>query len=231
MTAESPPQPGERLPIGGTSMQARIAEAAISLFYVRGAAGTTVRDITSACGLSPGALYNHFASKDQLLYVLIRDVHLRVDEELAAALALAGDRPACQLAAAVRLLVAQAAGQRKESRVANREYTALTTAGRQEVTTIRRRLRDRLTDILEAGAETGTFTLVGSQDRVAAALTANVIATTCANISEWTSENHPMTRADLQDRYVQMALRLVGFEPPPPPAQPQPAAQPPRPAE
>lgn len=214
MTAQTPPQPGVRLPIGGTSIQARIAEAAIELFYARGAAATTVRDITSACGLTPGALYNHFASKDQLLYILVRDVHLRVEDELAAALTQAGDRPACRLAAAVRLLVAQAADQRKESRVANREYTALTTAGRQEITAIRRRLRDRLTDVLEAGVQNGTFTLVGSQDRVAAALTANVIATMCANISEWTRENHPMTMADLQERYVQMALRLVGFQPP-----------------
>ncbi len=218
MTDPTPSQPGARLPIGGTSIQARIAEAAIDLFYARGAAATTVRDITSACGLTPGALYNHFASKDQLLYVLIRDVHLRVDDELAAELAQAGDRPACQLAAAVRLLVGQAAGQRKESRVANREYTALITAHRQEITTIRRRLRDRLTDVVEAGVQDGSFTLVGSQDRAAAALTANVIATTCANISEWTRENHPMTLADLQDRYGQMALRLVGFERPPGPA-------------
>jgi TetR/AcrR family transcriptional regulator, cholesterol catabolism regulator len=218
MTAETAPQPGARLPIGGTSIQAKIAEAAIDLFYARGAAGTTVRDITSACGLTPGALYNHFASKDQLLYVLVRDVHLRVDDELAVALARAGDRPACRLAAAVRLLVAQAAGQRKESRVANREYTALTTADRQEITRIRRVLRDRLTDVLEAGVQNGTFLLVGPRDRAAAALTANVIATTCANISEWTSENHPMNLADLQDRYVQMTLRLVGFERPPDPA-------------
>ncbi len=213
MSAETPPRSGARLPIGGTSIQARIAEAAIDLFYARGAAGTTVRDITSACGLSPGALYNHFASKDQLLYVLVRDVHLRVDGELATALAQVGDRPACQLAAAVRLLVAQAAGQRKESRVANRDFTALTAKGRQEITAIRRRLRDRLTDVVEAGVRDGTFTLVASQDRAAAALTANVIATTCANISEWTRANHPMTLADLQDRYVQMALRLVGFQP------------------
>jgi AcrR family transcriptional regulator len=213
MTADTSRQSGARLPIGGTSLQARIATASIELFYARGAATTTVRDITAACGLSPGALYNHFASKDQLLFVLIRDVHLRVDEELAVALAESGDRPDCQLSAAVRLLVAQAAGRRKESRVANREFTALTAARRQEITAIRRRLRDRLTDVLEAGVARGMFSIVGPQDRGAAALTANVIATMCANISEWTRENHPMTMADLQERYVGMTLRLVGSPP------------------
>ena len=213
MTAVTSPLPSFRLPIGGTSVQSRIADAAIDLFYARGAAATTVRDITSACGLTPGALYNHYASKDQLLYVLVRDVHLVVDEQLVAVLAEAGDQPGCQLAAGVRLLVAQAAGLRKASRVANREFTTLTTARREEITAIRRRLRDRMTDVVEAGGQNGMFTLVGSQDRAAAALTANVIATMCANISEWTRANHPMSMADLQDRYVQMALRLVGAEP------------------
>jgi AcrR family transcriptional regulator len=213
MTAVTSPLPSVRLPIGGTSVQSRIADAAIDLFYARGAAATTVRDITSACGLTPGALYNHYASKDQLLYVLVRDVHLVVDEQLVAVLAEAGDQPGCQLAAGVRLLVALAAGLRKASKVANREFTTLTTVRRQEITAIRRRLRDRMTDVVEAGGRSGMFTLVGSQDRAAAALTANVIATMCANISEWTRANHPMSMEDLQDRYVQMALRLVGAEP------------------
>jgi len=210
MTAVTSTQLGSRLPIGGTTLQARIAEAAIDLFYERGAAGTTVRDITSACGLTAGALYNHFASKEDLLFILIRDVHLQVEEQLVIALASAGHEPADQLAFAVQLLVAQAAGLRKESRVANREFTRLTTARRQEIVAIRRRLRDRLTDVLGAGAEAGTFTLIGTEDRGDAALTANVIATMCSNISEWTRRNYPMSMTDLQHRYVQMALRLVG---------------------
>jgi TetR/AcrR family transcriptional regulator, cholesterol catabolism regulator len=211
MTAEAP-QPPSRLPIGGTSLQGRLADAAIELFYSRGAVGTTVRDITAACGLTPGALYNHFASKEELLYVLIRDIHLQVEEQMAAALAEAGDDPVGQLEAGVRVLVAQAADLRKQSRVANREFQTLTPGRRQEITAIRRRLRDRLTDVLMTGAENGQFTLVGIQDRPTAALTANVIGTICANITEWTRENYLFSRADLQDRYVQMSLRLVGVE-------------------
>jgi AcrR family transcriptional regulator len=211
MTAEAP-QPRSRLPIGGTSLQGRLADAAIELFYSRGAVGTTVRDITAACGLTPGALYNHFASKDELLYVLVRDIHLLVDEQMAAVLAEAGDDPVGQLEAGVRVLVAQAADLRQQSRVANREFQTLTPGRRQEITAIRRRLRDRLTDVLMTGAQNGQFTMVGIQDRATASLTANVIGTICANITEWTRENYLFSRADLQDRYVQMSLRLVGVE-------------------
>ena len=45
---------------------------------------------------------------------------------------------------------------------------------------------------------------------MAAALTATAIATLCADISEWTQENYPLPLPDLQDRYVEMALRLAG---------------------
>ena len=31
-----------------------------------------MRELALACGLTPGALYNHFASKDQLLYSILR---------------------------------------------------------------------------------------------------------------------------------------------------------------
>lgn len=213
MTAVTPPSPLPRLPIGGTPLQARIAEAAIELFHSQGAEATTIRDITAACGLTPGALYNHFSSKEQLLYVLIRDIHLLADEGLTAALGAAGPEPTAQLAAAVRFMVWQTTRLRKSSLVANREFTALPTAMRDEIVALRRRLRAQFASILLAGCKTGEFTLPGGQDRLSAALTANAIGMLCANISEWTRDNYPVPVADLQDRYVDMALRLAGARP------------------
>jgi TetR/AcrR family transcriptional regulator, cholesterol catabolism regulator len=213
MTAATTQQPSPRLPIGGTSLQGRIAEAAIDLFYSRGALSTTVREITSACGLTPGALYNHFSSKEQLLYVLVRDIHLLAEAELTAAVAAADPEPVAQLAAAVRFMVAQAGGLRKQSLVANRELATLADERREEVNEIRRRIRARFANILLAGAQTGEFVLPAGQDRLSAALTANAIGTLCANISEWTRDNYPEPLGDLQDRYVEMALRLAGAGP------------------
>jgi AcrR family transcriptional regulator len=231
MTAVPPPEPPAaslRLPIGGTSLQCRIADAAIELFYSHGATATSVRDITAACGLTPGALYNHFSSKEQLLYVLIRDIHLMADEGLQAAIAAAGDQPGTQLAAAVRFMVWRSAGPRKQSQVANREYTRLPKARSDEIKAIRRGMRGRFADILLAGSESGEFVLPASQDRMSAALTATAIATLCANISEWTRDNYPASLPNLQTRYVEMALRLAGAAPhrTPAPAAPSPTTGP-----
>lgn len=210
MIAEPRPDLGDPLPAGGTAVQARLAEAAIELFYERGALATTVRDITSACGLTPGALYNHFESKDHLLYLVVRDIHRQVDDQLAALLAGTGDNPVTRLTAVVRFLVWHTAVFKKRSRVANREFTLLSGSRRLEITAIRRRMRDRFADIILAGAQRGIFSLVGGDDIGAATMHAATITTMCVRMSGWTLENFPLSVIALQDRYAELALRMVG---------------------
>jgi AcrR family transcriptional regulator len=210
IVAESLPDLGDPLPTGATDIQARLAEAAIELFYERGAQATTVKDITGACGLTPGALYNHFASKDHLLHLVVRDIHRQVDDHLAALLASADDDPVTQLTAAVGLLVFHTAGFKKRSRVANREFTRLTGSRRLEITTLRRQVRDRFAGIILTGARQGSFSLVGGNDMAAATMHAATITTMCVRISEWTLENNPLGIGALQDRYAELALRMVG---------------------
>lgn len=48
----------------------RIESAAIQLFVEKGITATTIRDIAGAVGLSEGALYRHFSSKEQLVWQL-----------------------------------------------------------------------------------------------------------------------------------------------------------------
>ena len=210
MTDDFELPPADRLPIGGTALQCQLGEAAIELFYAHGALATTVREITGACGLTQGALYNHFTSKDHLLYVLVRDIHVLANEQMAGALAAACPEPADQLVAMVRSFVAHTAGFKKRSRMANREFTVLTGDRRQEVRDIRRQIRDRLIGILLAGAEQGVFDLAGGNDLPSATLASATISSMCVHISEWTLDHYPLDLADLQHRYVTMALRIAG---------------------
>src|SRR4026207_2376280 len=46
----------------------RIEEESIKLFAARGISETSVRDITRAVGISEGALYRHFESKEDLVW-------------------------------------------------------------------------------------------------------------------------------------------------------------------
>jgi len=53
-------------PRRGNRRQA-ILEAAAALFKDQGFAGTSIRDIATACGMLPGSIYFHFHSKEQIL--------------------------------------------------------------------------------------------------------------------------------------------------------------------
>lgn len=61
-----PVRPAPRRGRDGTETRARIEAEALALFAAKGVDGTSVRDIAQASGLSEGALYRHFPSKDEL---------------------------------------------------------------------------------------------------------------------------------------------------------------------
>lgn len=66
-------------------MRDHLVAAAAALIAERGSAGVTVRDIARAAGVADGALYNHFADRDELLALALRD---HVQRVMAAARAL-----------------------------------------------------------------------------------------------------------------------------------------------
>src|SRR5579875_857084 len=182
----------------------RIMAAADDLFYRQGAAATTVREITAACGLTPGALYNHFTSKDELLFRLVMRRHLLI--------AAAPDDPRSQLEAAVGVYarVHLRPSGRKGSRVANREFRALSGSRLAQVVAVRRSLRDRLVGILEDGVACGVFSVCGGSDRPSLVIAASTILDMCVYAAEWVREDGCFTQEALESRFVAMALRLVG---------------------
>ena len=197
----------------------RLLRAADDLFFRQGSAATSVREITGACGLTPGALYNHFTSKEDLLYDLVVSRHRLLDDVVEAALATVGDDPVERLTVVVRVYVEVHVNARQGSRVANREYPNLTGPRLDEVIAIRRRLRDRVIGILGDGAATGRFAISGGTDRASIMLAASTILDMCVHSTEWLREDGPLSVSELQDRYVVMALRIVGADPeerPPP---------------
>jgi AcrR family transcriptional regulator len=202
------------LPVEGSPLQQRLAAAAVELFYRQGALATSVRQITEACGLTPGALYNHFESKDQLLYVVVRDIHLRLESVLAEARAAVAGDPVAELSAIVGVYVARHSDHRETARVANREFALLTGERYDEVVAIRRRLRDEVVDVLVAGQRKQVFDLAGGDDRTAAVLTALPILDMCVHISEWFHQHRSLSHADLEARYVGLALRMAGARTP-----------------
>src|SRR5258707_14800342 len=64
---------------------ARIRAAAIEAFAEHGYGGTTTRDIAARLGLSAAAMYPHYKSKEELLFVIAYEGHQKTVEWLQAA--------------------------------------------------------------------------------------------------------------------------------------------------
>jgi AcrR family transcriptional regulator len=61
-----------------------LLSSAVLCFAAGGFQATTTREITTRIGISPGALYVHFESKEEVLYEIVRTGHTRVLEDLRA---------------------------------------------------------------------------------------------------------------------------------------------------
>lgn len=79
--------PPARAPRLEDATRARILSAAADWFADHGYAATSMRDLAGATGLTPGALYVHFASKGQLLLAVYEEGVSRIGAAVDAALA------------------------------------------------------------------------------------------------------------------------------------------------
>ncbi len=186
-----------------TSAARRVLAAAASLFYLQGSAATSVRQLTSAAGLSPGALYNHFESRDEMLFALVRTGHLRAQRDLDEALADGIEPAAAALGRFTRAYVQIHLRFPPFAQLIHREYVHLSEDHRREIVTRRRRMRDLLITVLRAGEQSGEFRLIGDQVG-----TAMMILDMCSRTSEWF--NPTKSGKGIEDRYAEAVLRLVG---------------------
>jgi AcrR family transcriptional regulator len=72
-----PPEKRELKQQRSARTRVEILEAAITLFARRGFLATTMMDLARAIRMTPGALYWHFPTKEDLLLAAIEELHLR----------------------------------------------------------------------------------------------------------------------------------------------------------
>jgi AcrR family transcriptional regulator len=187
----------------------RIHDAGLTLFNERGYTGTTVRELADACGLTPGAIYNHYASKEALLFAIVDRVHDEADAVLSATLRAGGDDPVVQLEALASAFTAFHIARPRETRVANRDYIYLPTGERDSVVRRRRRVRALFADVLREGERRGSFSFgeLGSPDAVQAASMA--ILNMVVFVAEWFDPGGPRSAGDTAALHGRLALRIA----------------------
>ena len=65
-----------------TGVKPKVERAALDLFAARGVDGVSIAEIAAAAGVSQGALYRHYPSKEELAWALFSTAYLRSGAEL-----------------------------------------------------------------------------------------------------------------------------------------------------
>ncbi|WP_028649273.1 TetR/AcrR family transcriptional regulator [Nocardiopsis sp. CNT312] len=184
--------------------RARLFSAALTAFSDHGFHGTTTRDIASAAGMSPAALYVHHKSKEELLYLISKGGHEQVLDTVRTTIASA-EGSGARLAAVVRALVVHHARAHTGSRVVNYELTSLSDEHLAEVLDVRRRIDAEIRHLVEQGVAEGAFDTPDPHMASVALLSLSI------DISRWYRDGGSWSPEGIADFYADLALRMVGY--------------------
>jgi AcrR family transcriptional regulator len=213
--------------IGGSALDAswsrfspaarNVLAAGIALFSDAGYLATTIRDLTGACGLTPPSFYNHFESKEALLYEIVTSANAELDRRLDTLPVTAS--PAETLTELVRTLVTFNLTHPKETRISNREWVFLHEDLRHKVSTHRRRVRSMFEETLASG-EAGRGLLDGISKPPAPELEPRLLAMSIVNLSitasEWYHPDGPLNIDEVAEAHCRLAVRMAAFGTAPP---------------
>jgi AcrR family transcriptional regulator len=192
-----------RTPGNGAVTAARIRDAATRLFYEKGYHATSMREVAAAVEIKAASVYNHFASKEDILFEITRGTM----EEM-----LAGGREAISAAATpearLRRLVEfharYSAEWRLQAKVADDQLHALSPKRREHVLAT----RDEYEALFRAVLAEGRDDYGWQVDDVPVVTFA--IATMASGVGVWFREDGRLSPAAIASIYGDIAVRAVG---------------------
>lgn len=189
--------------VGTSKAATRIRDAGIEIFAAKGYGATTTREIAARLGLSPGAMYPHYKTKESLLFAISVQGH-----ESALHATTSADRPSGsprdRLAATVAAYVIWHARNQSLAKVVQHELRSLSPDHFKYIASIRRRTSEVFARIIHLGNEQEAFHTI---DAEAATL---AITSLGVDVSRWFPSHAYSDPEVLAERYVELALRMVG---------------------
>lgn len=191
-----------------TESRARIVASAQSLFAQNGYDSTSLKMIAQRVGVSAPALYWHFKSKDELYLAAVEK--MLVDFLDVVRDAVRSPEPSAQFGEFVAAHVRFQLERRDEAgiyaqTIGMRTLTnGLPPEHRDKIVALQRTYVDDLRQILLTGREQGDF----SFDDVR--VTAFAVITLCEYVHAWFNPDGPLSVDDVVDRYMKLAVRMVG---------------------
>ena len=190
-----------------TSVADDVLRAALGLFAAQGYANTSVQQVVDAAGVTKGAMYHYFQSKDDLLFAVYdRMLTLQTDHLEAIA---ARDEPAdVLLRAACVDVIETSIDFLLEGTVFFRSVHMLSQPRQQEVTRRRRAYHDTFAALLEKGQADGHFRTDVPRGVIVAHFFADV-----HYLPTWYSPDGPETKEQVAAQLTDLFLAGIAARP------------------
>jgi AcrR family transcriptional regulator len=179
-----------------------IRKAGLRLIFRYGYEAMTLRQLAAEIGLVQGSLYNHIATKQELLFKLISD-HMQ-DLLAASDAALAGiEDPSARLAAFVEFHVNYHIDRKQEVFISYSELRSLEPANFEAIVVMRRAYEQKLIAILKSGMEMGVFSIAD------ASTAAFGILSMLSGICTWFNPKGRLNKDEVSAIFVEMTQGAV----------------------
>ena len=183
----------------------QLLAAAIELFAEQGFHATKTRDIPARIGMSTGAMYAHFRSKEDLLFEISLTGHRRGVATLAGAATDVAD-PADQLARMVRAFSVYHARFHMIGKIVHYELYGMTQEHLAQVLEVRRHTATLIEDVIRRGVESDVLTAPDVTG------TGRAVLSLCVDVARWYHDHRDETPQEIGDLNAQLALRMLGVE-------------------
>ncbi|HMQ82225.1 MAG TPA: TetR/AcrR family transcriptional regulator [Saprospiraceae bacterium] len=177
-----------------------IQETAAMLFREKGFAATSMRDLAKAVDLQASSLYNHFPSKQEILWEICRENATRFLDGMKA-IQEQYQHPAKKVEALIRLHIQIATSDATSVTSFNDEWRHLTEPHLSNFRQMRKDYQDRFRAIIEEGIASGEFRPIHP---MVALLT---LLSSVRWIYDWYQTNKKLTTNDLETQLSELVLK------------------------
>lgn len=204
--ADFPVLGGLHLPSGDESLRDQIVSAALGLFREQGYQSTSLQDIITAAKCSKGGFYHHFASKEDLLY-LIHESFITVALDRGEALRNRADTATNRLRQLIVYFVENVAEFRAHVTVFLEERRYLSSEKFAEIKQKREGIEHLVRELIEEGIVAGEF-----RSDIPSSIVAFAIFGMCNWTYQWLRPGGRLSAHEVGTQFADMILQ--GLMPP-----------------
>jgi len=188
----------------GESVRKRLLTESARLFAEQGFEGTSVQEVVVAAGVTKGAMYHYFSSKDDLLHEIYSRV-LRLQMERLTAIADGPGSVQERLHAAAADVVTTTAENIDDSTTFFRSMHLLQPETHKLVRAERRRYHERFRDLVTEGQRLGVF-----DDLVPADLVVDYFFGSVHHLGSWYHADGALSGAQVGKHFADLLLTSLG---------------------